>query len=59
MLDTIAEWAWARDAIRAVLLTSTRAIQHGRVDALSDYDVILVVEDITRSRMIALDHRFR
>jgi aminoglycoside 6-adenylyltransferase len=46
MLQIIAEWAQARNAIRAVLLTSTRAIPNGRVDALSDYDVILVVEDI-------------
>ncbi len=46
MLHVITEWARARSAIRAVLLTSTRAIPHGRVDALSDYDVILVVQDI-------------
>jgi aminoglycoside 6-adenylyltransferase len=38
--------ASARDAVRAVLLTSTRAIPEAKVDALSDYDVILVVEDI-------------
>ena len=46
MLQVITAWARARSAIRAVLLTSTRAIPNGRVDALSDYDVILVVEDI-------------
>jgi aminoglycoside 6-adenylyltransferase len=46
MLPAITEWANTRAPIRAVLLTSTRAIPHGRVDALSDYDVILVVEDI-------------
>jgi aminoglycoside 6-adenylyltransferase len=46
MLHIITEWARARDAIRAVLLTSTRAIPNGRVDALSDYDVILIVQDI-------------
>jgi aminoglycoside 6-adenylyltransferase len=39
-------WAEQRDAIRAVLLTSTRAIPGGAVDVLSDYDVILVAEDI-------------
>src|SRR5260221_10724336 len=46
MLPAIAAWASGHDAIRAVLLTSTRAIPHGRVDTLSDYDVILVVQDI-------------
>jgi aminoglycoside 6-adenylyltransferase len=45
-LHIITEWARGRDTIRAVLLTSTRAIPNARVDALSDYDVILVVEDI-------------
>src|SRR5438046_5856365 len=46
VLATITAWAQSRDAIRAVLLPSTRAIPNGRVDALSDYDVILIVEDI-------------
>jgi aminoglycoside 6-adenylyltransferase len=46
MLQSIAEWARGREAIRAVLLTSTRAVPGARVDALSDYDVILIVEDI-------------
>src|SRR5215208_2967851 len=46
MLQVITIWARGRDAIRAVLLTSTRAVPHARVDALSDYDVILVVQDI-------------
>jgi len=45
-LDGIISWAMARETIRAVLLTSTRAIPGGPVDALSDYDVILVLEDI-------------
>lgn len=39
-------WATARGAIRAMLLTSTRAVPNVPVDALSDYDVILIVEDI-------------
>jgi aminoglycoside 6-adenylyltransferase len=42
----LVEWADRRDAVRAMLLTSTRAIPHAAVDALSDYDVILVVRDI-------------
>jgi aminoglycoside 6-adenylyltransferase len=40
------EWAEATPAIRAMLLTSTRAVPNADVDALSDYDVILVVDDI-------------
>ncbi len=42
----IIQWAMAQDPIRAVLLTSTRAVPGGQVDILSDYDVILVVRDI-------------
>jgi aminoglycoside 6-adenylyltransferase len=40
------EWASARPSIRAILLTSTRTYPNAVVDALSDYDVILVVPDI-------------
>jgi aminoglycoside 6-adenylyltransferase len=46
VLNTITQWANAKDEIRAVLLTSTRAVPNAHVDALSDYDVILIVEDI-------------
>ncbi|HWQ11783.1 MAG TPA: aminoglycoside 6-adenylyltransferase [Roseiflexaceae bacterium] len=42
----LVRWAEQRDAVRAMLLTSTRAIPHAQVDALSDYDVILAVTDI-------------
>jgi len=45
-LQAIVEWASAHQAVRAVLLTSTHATLTGKVDALSDYDVILVVENI-------------
>lgn len=40
------QWATTHDSIRAILLTSTRAIPGGMVDVMSDYDVILVVQDI-------------
>ncbi len=43
-ISMIIHWASARDAVRAVLLTSTRAITDANVDALSDYDVILIVD---------------
>jgi aminoglycoside 6-adenylyltransferase len=39
-------WAQQRDNIRAMLLTSTRAVPNATVDSLSDYDVILIVGDI-------------
>ena len=40
------QWAEPQGAIRALLLTSTRAIPGATVDALSDYDFILVTQDI-------------
>jgi aminoglycoside 6-adenylyltransferase len=46
LMPTLIRWATARSPIRAVLLTSTRAIPHAPIDVLSDYDVILVVQDI-------------
>jgi aminoglycoside 6-adenylyltransferase len=48
--DTLAlliAWAKSRDDVRAILLTSTRASPGGKVDELSDYDVILVTREIT------------
>src|SRR5512136_3102311 len=46
LIPMLIQWAAARSSIRAVLLTSTRAIPDAPLDALSDYDVILVVQDI-------------
>lgn len=40
------QWAEAQSLVRALLLTSTRAIPHATVDALSDYDVVLAMRDI-------------
>ena len=45
-LQRLVDWGTARDAVRAMLLTSTRAVPNGKTDALSDYDVILVVRDV-------------
>lgn len=39
-------WAGRKDSVRAMLLTSTRAIPDATVDILSDYDAVLVVEDV-------------
>jgi aminoglycoside 6-adenylyltransferase len=46
LIPTLIQWATARNTIRAVLLTSTHAIPGAPLDALSDYDVILIVSDI-------------
>jgi aminoglycoside 6-adenylyltransferase len=46
IISTLNQWAMMRSPIRAMLLTSTRAIPDASVDALSDYDVILIVQDI-------------
>jgi aminoglycoside 6-adenylyltransferase len=46
VIKSLIEWANQRVSIRAMLLTSTRAVPNAPVDMLSDYDVILVVEDI-------------
>jgi len=40
------QWAEQQAPVRAMLLTSTRANPNAPVDALSDYDVVLVVQDI-------------
>ncbi|HKY55829.1 MAG TPA: aminoglycoside 6-adenylyltransferase [Anaerolineales bacterium] len=45
-INKLIHWAEQRESIRAMLLTSTRAIPNAPRDDLSDYDVILVVEDI-------------
>jgi aminoglycoside 6-adenylyltransferase len=39
-------WGRERDAVRAMVLTGSRANPRAAVDAWSDYDAILVVEDI-------------
>jgi aminoglycoside 6-adenylyltransferase len=46
VIHTLTNWARLHDSIRALLLTSNRAIPGAEVDALSDYDVILIVQDI-------------
>lgn len=46
VINKLIRWAEQRDSIRAMLLTSTRAVPNAPRDNLSDYDVILVVENI-------------
>lgn len=42
----LTRWANDRDSVRAVILTSSRAIPDASMDILSDYDPILVVRDV-------------
>jgi aminoglycoside 6-adenylyltransferase len=46
VFNKLIRWAKERETIRVMLLTSTRAVPNATVDLLSDYDVILIVEDI-------------
>ena len=46
VIDNLVQWAEQRDSIRAMLLTSTRAVPDAPLDRFSDYDVVLIVEDI-------------
>ena len=46
VIRRLGQWAERHDDIRAMLITSTRAIPDATVDQLSDYDIILVVNDI-------------
>ena len=48
VLARILTWAEAEDAVRVVVVTSTRARAEGPPDELSDYDVIVALEDIDR-----------
>ncbi|MCX6044807.1 MAG: aminoglycoside 6-adenylyltransferase [Chloroflexi bacterium] len=46
VIHRLIQWAEAQDAVRAMLLTSTRAIPNAPLDSFSDYDLILIVPDI-------------
>ncbi len=46
VLANLVSWAQGRDSVRAVILTSSRAIPEAPMDILSDYDVILVVQKV-------------
>jgi aminoglycoside 6-adenylyltransferase len=42
----LSQWAGQQEAVRALLLTSSRANPQASPDLLSDYDVVLIVQDI-------------
>ena len=46
VINNLIRWAEEQKSVRAMLLTSTRAVPGLPVDELSDYDVVLVVQDI-------------
>jgi aminoglycoside 6-adenylyltransferase len=45
-INHLARWAEGRADVRALIITSTRAIPGGHLDAYSDYDAIVVVDDV-------------
>jgi aminoglycoside 6-adenylyltransferase len=45
VIEKLVAWGQARTTVRAMILESSRARPAGRVDLLSDYDVILAVTD--------------
>jgi aminoglycoside 6-adenylyltransferase len=44
--ERLIRWAEGRSDVRALIITSTRAVPNAHLDAYSDYDVILVVDDV-------------
>jgi len=46
VIDTLIQWADHQPGVRAMLLTSSRAIPNAPADVFSDYDVILAVRDV-------------
>jgi aminoglycoside 6-adenylyltransferase len=46
VLQRLTDWAAGDDQIRALVLESSRAVAQAPIDALSDYDVTLVVRDM-------------
>lgn len=48
VLARILAWAEAEEAVRVVVLTSTRARPEGLPDSLSDYDLIVALDDLGR-----------
>ena len=48
VLDALVAWGEATAEVRAMILTSSRALPNGPVDEFSDYDVIVAVTDPDR-----------
>jgi aminoglycoside 6-adenylyltransferase len=46
VIERLIQWGEQQATVRAMLLTSTRTNPNVKVDVFSDYDVVLIVEDI-------------
>ena len=46
VIQQLVQWADEQPSVRAVVLTSSRAIPQAQTDAFSDYDVILALSDV-------------
>lgn len=46
VIHNLIHWGEQQEGVRAMLMTSTRAIPNAPVDDLSDYDIVLVIKDI-------------
>ena len=46
VIARVIHWGQQQASVRAILMTSTRAIPNASVDELSDYDIVLVLDDI-------------
>lgn len=46
IIQHLVQWAEKEPSVRAVVLTSSRAVPHARLDAFSDYDAIIALTEI-------------
>ena len=46
IIEQLVHWGEREPLVRAMVLTSSRAIPHAAIDAFSDYDIILALSDI-------------
>ncbi len=46
VIERLVEWGTRQEAVRAMVLTSTRTVPGGQLDLFSDYDVILALTDV-------------
>jgi aminoglycoside 6-adenylyltransferase len=46
VFELLTRWGEQQSLVRAMLLTSSRAVPHAAVDVFSDYDVILALRDV-------------
>lgn len=47
VIDRLVQWANSQPPVRALLLESSRASDRAQIDILSDYDVLLVVSEMS------------